>query len=156
MKKILIICVLLISAVSFTKAQQDSVQSQRGVAGRGQQGTPEERAQAALNAPTITSLNLTDDQKAKVLPILVAYNKAQTEAMTKAQAGGGDMQAVMAEMRTKAADSEKQCVSLLTADQKKTYDAALATAKTNNPNAATVVVGGRGGGRGGQGGGGGR
>src|SRR4051812_45968837 len=104
MKKILIICALLISAVSFAKAQQDSARSQPGLAGRGQQGTPEQRAQATLSAPTVTSLNLTDDQKAKVLPILVAYNKAQTEAMTRAQAGGGDMQAVMAEMRTKAAD----------------------------------------------------
>jgi hypothetical protein len=141
MKKIVIICALLISAVSFAKAQQDSVQSQPGMAARSRQGTPEERAQATLNAPAIASLNLTDAQKAKVLPILIAYN----EAMARAQAGSGDMQAVMAEMRTKAADSEKKCVGLLTPDQKKTYNAALAFAKQNNPNAATVIVG-RGGG----------
>jgi hypothetical protein len=147
MKRMLIICALLISAVSFTKAQGG------GGGGRGMQGTPEERAQATLASPTVASLNLTDDQKAKVLPILVAYNKAQTDAFAKAQAAGGDFQAVQAELRTKAAESEKEVVALLTADQKKTYDAALATAKQNNPNAATVVVGGRGGGRGGQGGG---
>jgi protein CpxP len=140
MKKILIMFALIVSAVSLTKAQ--------GGGGGGRGGTPEERAAATMAGATVTSLALTDDQKAKILPIIVAYNKAQTEAM----AAGGDMQAAMATMRTKAAESEKQIVDLLTADQKKTYEAALATAKQNNPNAATVIVGGRGG-RGGGGGG---
>jgi hypothetical protein len=143
MKRIVIICALLISAVSFTKAQGG---------GGGQQGTPEERAQRTIDGPAVASLNLTADQKAKVLPILVSYNKAQTDMMAKAQAGG-DMAAVRTQMTTLAADDEKQIVALLTPDQKKAYDAALASAKERNPNAATVVIGGGRGGRGGQGGG---
>src|ERR1044071_632701 len=124
MKKILIMFALIVSTVSLTKAQ--------GGGGGGRGGTPEERAAATMTGAVITSLNLTDDQKAKVLPILVAYNKAQAEAMA-----GGDPQAAMTALRPKAAEGEKQIVDLLTADQKKTYEAALATAKQNNPNAAT-------------------
>jgi Spy/CpxP family protein refolding chaperone len=144
MKKLVIICALLISAVSFTKAQ-------------GQGGTPEEMAQRTLDV-RLVSLNLTADQKAKLTPMLVAYNKTNVEAMTKARAAA-DPQAAMTELRTKmapmAAENEKAALALLTADQKKAYDAALAAAKERNPNATAVFFGG-GGGRGGQGGGGGQ
>ena len=47
--------------------------------------------------------------------------------------------------------NEKAAVALLTADQKKAYDAALAAAKERNPNASSVFFGGFGrGGGGGQ------
>jgi hypothetical protein len=140
MKKLVIICALLISAVSFTKAQ-------------GQQRTPEEIAQMTLDRPNIAALNLTADQKAKITPILVAYNKANAEAMTKAMAAGGDRQAAFTEVRTKmapmAAENEKAIVALLTADQMKAYNTALEAAKERNPNATSVFVGGRGFGGGG-------
>lgn len=138
MKKLVIICALLISAVSFTKAQG--------------QRTPEEMAQMTLDGPRLTSLNLTADQKAKLTPMLVAYSKATMAEMMKAREAA-DPQAAMAELRTKfapmVAENEKAAVALLTADQKKAYDAALAAAKERNPNATSVFFGG-GGGRGGQ------
>jgi hypothetical protein len=140
MKKLLVIVALLVSVVSFSKAQ-----------GYGQQGTPEEQAQRSLDRPSVVALNLTADQKTKAMPILVAYNKAVADLRAKAMAGGGDMQAAMTEIRPKmttlADENEKLLVAMLTADQKKAYDAALATAKQNNPNATTVIIGG---GRGGQ------
>ena len=139
MKKLVIICALLISAVSFTKAQ-------------GQGGTPEEMAARTLDGQRLATLNLTADQKAKITPLLVAYTKATMADMMKAREAA-DPQAAMAELRTKfapmAAENEKAAVALLTADQKKAYDAALAAAKERNPNATSVFFGG-GGGRGGQ------
>lgn len=139
MKKLVIICALLISAVSFTRAQG------------GPQGTPEERAKMTLDGERLASLNLTADQKAKLTPMLVDYSKATMAEMMKAR-DAADPQAAMAELRTKfapmVAENEKAAVALLTADQKKAYDALLAAAKERNPNATSVFFGG--GGRGGQ------
>jgi protein CpxP len=137
MKKLLLMCafVMGISAVSFAQ-------------GGGPQGTPEERAAASLERPNMAAYNFTADQKAKILPILVRQNKTQDSLRTAATAGGADMQtampAMMAKMAPVSAANEAAIVALLTPDQKKTYDAALATAKQNNPNATTVLVGGRG------------
>ena len=138
MKRIVIICALLISAVSFSKAQG--------------QMSPEERVKTTLDGQRLATLNLTADQKAKLTPMLLSYNKTLMETLTKVRDAGGDMQAAMADFRTKnapmIAENEKAAVALLTADQKKAYDAALATAKERNPSATAVFFGGFGGGGG--------
>ena len=71
-----------------------------------------------------------------------------------AVAADADMQARMAAMQAMApkmapisAANEAAIVALLTADQKKAYDAALAAAKERNPAATGVFTGGFGGGR---------
>jgi len=130
MKRILIICALLISAVSFTKAQ-------------GRAMTPEERAAANFDIPLVASLNLTADQKAKLLPVLVTYNKATLEMRDKAREAGGDLDAARIALRPKmfalAEEYEKTAITLLTADQKKAYDTALLAMKESKPGATTVV-----------------
>jgi hypothetical protein len=131
MKKFLIIAALLVSAVSFSNAQ-----------GRGQQGTPEERAQRTLDGQAVASINLNADQKAKTLALLVRQNKSTDSLRT---ALNGDFQAMGPKMATIRESNEKLFISWLTPDQKKAYDAALAAAKQNNPNATGILGGGRGG-----------
>lgn len=138
MKKLVLMLALLVSAVTFSKAQG--------------QMSPEERVKMTLDGQRLASLNLTADQKAKLTPMLLAYNKTLMETMTKVRDSGGDMQTAMADFRTKNApmisENEKAAVALLTADQKKAYDAALAAAKERNPSASAVFFGGFGGGGG--------
>ncbi len=139
MKRLVIICALLISAVSFTMAQ--------GGGGRGPQGTPEERAQRTVDGTMFVSVNLTADQKTKTLALLTAQNKS-IDSLRATIPAGGDMRAAMQELRPKitviANANEAKFLSWLNADQKKAYEAAMATMKANNPN-ATFGNGGRGG-----------
>ncbi len=137
MKKLLIMIALVAGVATLSKAQ-----------GGGPQGTPEERAKASLERQSMAAYNFTADQKAKLTVILTRQNKSQDSLRTIVMAGGADPQTAYPAMAAKlapiSAANEAAAVALLTADQKKTYDAALATAKQNNPNATTVLVGGRG------------
>jgi protein CpxP len=151
MKKLLFVCafVMGISAVGFAQ-------------GGGPQGTPEERAAASLERPNMAAYNFTADQKTKVLAILVKQNKSSDSLRTAATAGGADPQTAFQTLGPKlapiSAANEAAIVALLTPDQKKTYDAALATAKERNPATTTAIIRSFGGGRrggGGNGGGGG-
>jgi hypothetical protein len=125
MKKLLVIIALLVSAVSFSKAQ-------------GQQGTPAERAQMAVDGPRLATLNLTADQKAKTVALLTKLNTSSDSLMATAN---GDFQSVMPKRIALSAPYEAKFVSWLTADQKKAYDAALAAAKEQNPNATGLLSG---------------
>ncbi len=143
MKKVLIMLALVVSAVSFTKAQG-------GAPGGRQMGTPEERAQRTIDGQQLASLSLTADQKAKLLPLLVKANKS-TDSLRTAMTPDGDRAAMMAKMTSLSEPAEKALVAMLTPDQKKAYDTALAAAKERRPTATGILSGGfpRGGGQGG-------
>jgi hypothetical protein len=126
MKKVLLIITLLVSAVSFSKAQ-------------GPQGTPAERAAMALERPALASLNLTADQKTKTVALLTKLNTSSDSLIATAN---GDFQSIMPKRAALVAPYEKVFISWLTADQKKAYDTALAAAKERNPNATGILSGG--------------
>ncbi|MXV15518.1 Spy/CpxP family protein refolding chaperone [Hufsiella ginkgonis] len=147
MKKVLFIVALLVSTASLSMAQGG------GQGGGRPMGTPEERAKMTIDGQRLTSLALTDDQKAKLLPLLVKANKSIDSLRATAPQGDRDaMMALMPKMTAFTAPAETALISWLTPEQKKAYDAALAAAKERNPN-ATGILGGGFGGRGGQGGG---
>ncbi len=133
MKKLIIMMALVAGVTTLSKAQ-----------GGGPQGTPEERAAATLARPNMDAYAFTADQKAKIVVILTRQNKSQDSLMTALTAGGGDRMAAMQAMGPKIAPiataNEAAIVALLTPDQKKTYDAALAAAKERNPNATTAII----------------
>jgi hypothetical protein len=137
MKKLIIMMALVAGVITVSKAQ-----------GGGPQGTPQERAAATLERPNMAAYNFTADQKAKIVVILTNQNKSSDSLRTAAMAGGADPQTAYPAMAAKlapiSAANEAAIVALLTPDQKKTYDAALAAAKERNPNATTVFAGGRG------------
>ena len=138
MKKVLLVCAFLVGLSTLSFAQ-----------GGGPQGTPEERAKMTVDGQRMTAFNFTADQKAKVVAILTKQNKS-SDSLRAANAGG-DRAAMAPKLAPISAVNEAAIVALLTADQKKAYDTALAAAKERNPNATAVFTGG--GGRGGQGGG---
>ncbi|AOM78326.1 hypothetical protein [Pedobacter steynii] len=109
MKKLLMICGLLFSVITFAQAQQDGGRKMR---------TPEERAQK--NAEGLTKrLGLNDDQKAKATAIFLE----QANAVNKArEAGSDDKEARRAQMKQLNEDTDAKINALLTEDQKKTYE----------------------------------
>jgi len=107
MKKLLIICGLLFSMVTFASAQ----------GGGRQMGTPEERAAKTLTMLT-EKLTLTTDQQTKVKAILLDQNTQLTKAREEA---GDDRQASRAKMMKVMEDNNAKINGLLTDDQKKTY-----------------------------------
>lgn len=111
MKKVLIICGLLLSVMTFANAQDAPKQGGRGM------GTPEERAQRTTEQLT-KHLNLNEDQKAKVKAIYLE----QATYMMKARAESkGDRDAMMTKMRTAGEETDKKVEALLNDDQKKAY-----------------------------------
>lgn len=127
MKKLLIICGLLFSMVTFASAQ----------GGGRQMGTPEERAAKTLTALT-EKLTLTADQQTKVKAILLDQNTQVAKAREEA---GDDRQAARAKMMKIMEDNNGKINALLTDDQKKTYASYLEERKAAMQN--------RGGGQGG-------
>ncbi len=112
MKKVIIIFVLLLSAVTFTKAQ-----------GVGGQVSDEKRAQAAMKRIPAT-LNLTDAQKSQILAIYTAQLSSQDSlktAMESAKASGGDMAPLMARRKALNASTNAKILVLLTDEQRKAY-----------------------------------
>jgi hypothetical protein len=109
MKKVLIICALMLSTVSLINAQ-----------GRGPQGTPEERSQMMLSRLPAT-LNLTADQKTKITGVYLVQAKSQ-DSLRTAMGQGGDRTAMIAKYTEMTAATDKKILALLTADQKPAYE----------------------------------
>lgn len=109
MKRLLMICGLLFSVITFAQAQQDGGRKMK---------SPEERAQK--NAENLTKkLSLNDEQKTKATAIFLE----QANAVNKArEAGSGDKEARKAEMKKLSDETDAKISALLTEDQKKTYE----------------------------------
>lgn len=108
---------------------------------------PAERAKNFFTSERNAAFAFTEDQKTKITPMLVKfYTSSDSLRATMPADGGPEAFQAMAPKRAAIAEPyEKAIVALLTPDQKKTYDAALAAAKERNPNATGVFTGGGGG-----------
>ena len=113
MKKLLIICGLLLSVVTFAQAQEGQGQRQGG---RGM-GTPEERAKRQTEQLT-EKLKLTDDQKAKVSAIYTEQAASMTKLREEAK---GDREVMMAAMTKANEATDVKITALLNDDQKKAF-----------------------------------
>jgi len=102
MKKLLMVCCLLVSIVSLSKAQ--------GGPGRGPRKSPAEQAKD-LQA----SLKLTDDQTAKITAI---YTAQSTKMDSVRKAAGDDRQAMMQAMQPMRKATQDKIAAILTDDQK--------------------------------------
>jgi hypothetical protein len=108
MKKLLMICGLLFSVVTFAQAQD----------GGRKMATPEERAQK--NAEQLTKkLSLSEDQKAKVTAIFLDQAVAMKKAREENK--GGDREAMMAKMKALNDENDVKINALLNDDQKKAF-----------------------------------
>lgn len=120
MKKLLIICGLLFSVVTFASAQQG--QGGQGGQGRMRGGTPEEQVKRQTDQ-LVEKLKLTDDQKAKATVIITAQVAARTKMREEMQ--GGDRAAMMEKMQKIQAETQAKITEILNDDQKKAYKAML-------------------------------
>ena len=106
MKKLLIICGLLFSVVTFANAQQGG--------GRMAPATPEERVKQLDE-----KVKLNDEQKTKATAVYAEAADAQKKMREEMQ--GGDRQAMMEKMQKMNADIDTKLNAILTADQQKAY-----------------------------------
>ena len=108
---------------------------------------PAERAKNFFTNERYAAFAFTEDQKTKITPMLVKfYTSSDSLRATMPADGGQEAFQAMAPKRAAIAEPyEKAIVAMLTPEQKKTYDAALAAAKERNPNATGVFTGGFGG-----------
>lgn len=114
MKKLLIICGLLFSVVTFANAQQGG-----GRPGGGRMNaTPEERVKQLDE-----KVKLTDEQKTKVTAVYTEAAEAQKKMREEMQAGGGDRDAMMAKFQKMSADTDTKLNAIFTAEQKTAYKA---------------------------------
>ena len=136
MKKLLLSAVLLLGVFA-VKAQGPG----------GPPAPPAERAKNLFTNERYAAFAFTEDQKAKITPLLVKFYTSSDSLMATMPAGGGPeaFQAIAPKRAALGAPVEQAIVGMLTADQKKAYDAALAAAKERNPNATAVFTGGGGG-----------
>jgi len=112
MKKLLIICGLLFSVVTFANAQDGQGQGRRG-------GTPEERAKRQTEQ-LAEKLKLNDEQKAKVHAIYLE----QGPKMRKLRDSLGDnREGFRAAMLKSNQQNEAKIAAILTDDQKKAFTA---------------------------------
>lgn len=108
------ICGLVVGAIGFTNAQDG-----------GRKITPEDRAKKSTER-LATKLNLSADQKAKVLAIYTDEAKQQhADRVKMKEAQKQERQA----RRAKMVANDAKINALLTADQKKAYDAMKAERK---------------------------
>lgn len=140
MKKLLLSVFLLLGVIA--------VRAQGG--GQRQMTPPAERAKALFTNERFAAFAFTEDQKAKITPLLTKFYTSSDSLMATIPRDGDRMAAFQAIAPKRAALSapvEESIVKMLTADQKKTYDTALSAMKERNPNATAVFTGGFGGGR---------
>jgi protein CpxP len=109
MKKLMMICALLFSVITYASAQQ---------AGGRMGGTPEERAKRNTDQ-LAEKLKLTEDQKTKVLAIYTEQNAAMAKAR---EAGEGMDREKMTKMMT---DTNTKVEALLNDEQKTAFKAYL-------------------------------
>jgi protein CpxP len=112
MKKLLVICGLLFSVVTFANAQQGGGQ---GGPGRRMQMSPEERVKQLDE-----KVKLTDDQKTKATEVYNAAAAEMKKMMEEVQAGG-DRSGMREKMTKMTADTDTKINAVLTEDQKKAY-----------------------------------
>lgn len=110
MKKLVMICGLLFSVVTFAQAQQGGQ--------RRMMATPEERVKQLDE-----KVKLTDDQKTKATAVYTEALEAQKKMREEMQGGGGDRQAMMEKMQKMTAETDSKINAFLTEDQKKAYKA---------------------------------
>ena len=108
MKKLLMICGMLFSVVTFANAQ-----------GSRNMGTPEERA-TKMTTQLTEKLALTVDQQAKVKSILLDQNAAMAKTREEA---GEDRKAARTKMMANMQESNAKINAVLTEDQKKAFAA---------------------------------
>lgn len=108
---------------------------------------PAERAKNFFTNERYAAFAFTEDQKTKITPMLVKFYTSSDSLRATVPADGGPeaFQALAPKRAALAAPYEQAIVALLTPEQKKTYDTALAAAKERNPNATGVFTGGGGG-----------
>ena len=111
MKKVLIICGLLFSVITFANAQ-DGGRRQGG-------GTPEERAKRNV-AMVAEKLKLTDDQKTQVEAIYLEQNAKMKKLRDSV---GDDREGMRAVMTKTMGETDSRIEALLTSDQKKLFTA---------------------------------
>ncbi len=114
MKKLVMICALLLSVVAIANAQQ-----QGGRQGGGRmQIDPEERVKQLDE-----KVKLTDEQKSKAQAVYTEAVEAQKKMRDEMMSGGGDRQAMMEKMQKMTADIDAKVNAFLNDDQKKAYKA---------------------------------
>lgn len=110
MKKLLMICGMLFSVITFAHAQ-----------GGNRNGTPEERATKST-AQLTEKLTLNADQQTKIHDILLDQNTQMNKAREDA---GDDRKAMRTKMMTLMQSNNDKIKAVLTDDQKKAYDTFL-------------------------------
>jgi len=109
MKKLMMICALLFSVITYANAQQG------GGPGRGgMMMKPEDRVKQLDE-----KLKLSADQKAKLT--VVFTEQAESMKKMRDEMQGGDRDSMREKMQKMRADNETQVTAVLTDDQKKAY-----------------------------------
>jgi len=110
MKKVFVICIVLVASLSFAKAQQGG--------GGYQNMTVEERAKMMDDRLAEVVKGLTADQKAKLKVVNLDMAKQQVEARQKNQ---GDRDAIIAANQKIEETREAKYKAIMTAEQLKQY-----------------------------------
>ncbi|MFW0716705.1 hypothetical protein [Pedobacter sp. N23S346] len=108
MKKLMMICGLMLGMAGFAQAQQGG--------GRGMMMKPEERVKQLDE-----KLKLSDDQKTKLTAVFT--EQADTMKKLREEGQGGDREAMREKVQKLRADNDIKVSAVLTDDQKKTYEA---------------------------------
>ncbi|QPH39588.1 hypothetical protein [Pedobacter endophyticus] len=109
MKKLMMICALLFSVVTFANAQQGGGQGRGGMMMK-----PEDRVKQLDE-----KLKLSDDQKTKLTTVFTEQADAMKKMREEGQ--GGDRAAMREKMQKMRTDNDVKVNAVLTADQQKTY-----------------------------------
>jgi protein CpxP len=108
MKKLMMICGLMLGIAGFANAQQGGGQGRMMM-------KPEERVKQLDE-----KLKLSDDQKTKLTTVFT--EQAETMKKMREEMQGGDRDAMREKMQKMRADNDAKVTAVLTDDQKKTYE----------------------------------
>ena len=108
MKKLMMICGLMLGIAGFAQAQQGG--------GRGMMMKPEERVKQLDE-----KLKLSDDQKTKLTAVFTEQSEAMKKMREEAQ--GGDREAMREKIQKFRAENDVKVAAVLNDEQKKTYEA---------------------------------
>ena len=111
MKRLIIASGLILGVFTFANAQ-----------GRGQMGTPEERAQRQI--AQLETLKLSADQKVSLTKIFL-WSAKRTDSLRASLADASDFQAMRTKMAPMQAETSKKVNAFLNDEQKKAYEAIL-------------------------------
>ncbi|UKT64637.1 hypothetical protein [Pedobacter mucosus] len=114
MKKLIMICALVFSVITYANAQQGGGGGRMG-------GTPEERAKRNTDQ-LVEKLKLTEDQKTKVMEIYTTQNAAMAKDR---EAAGGDMSGMREKMTKMTAETNTKIEAILTDEQKTAFKVML-------------------------------